>query len=273
MLQLIWDSLPRPGIVELDSMVHLAVRDGMEVLIPKSARKDVMSTLHLTHLATNSMMLQTKSRLFWPGIRADLESCYKQCQECALNRNSKPQKKNEIDMSNLFENFFPGSRVQIDFCQKGNEDYLVMVCQMSGFMQVYSYRNKSTEEAWIKLREWSSSFGFPMTLVAGSGLSFSNRFVEDCLKLAVRVEHSSAYNSSSQSIVQPDGCGSPIARFFMRDVTGGLPNSLDSSLDWRSLMENRRKAHLSRFNRCTKDSFEIGEKDRIQNIQFKLWFQ
>ena len=132
---------------------------------------------------------------------------------------------------------------------------------MSGFMPVYRCRNKSTEEALLKLREWSSSFGFPMTLVADSG---------PCLKMRVRLEHSSAYNSSSQSIVQPDGCGSPIARFFMRDVTGGLPNSLDSSLDWRSLMENRRKAHLSRFNRCTKDSFEIGEKIRVQNMQSKL---
>ena len=71
---IIQDSLPRLGRVELDSGVCLDVRDGMEVLIQKSARKDVMSTLHLTHLATNSMMLQTKSRLFWPGIRADLES-------------------------------------------------------------------------------------------------------------------------------------------------------------------------------------------------------
>ena len=70
-----------------------------------------------------------------------------------------------------------------------------------------------------------------------------------------------------------DGCGSPIARFFMPDVRGGLPNSLDRSLDWRSLMENRRQAHLRRVNRkgrCTKDSFEIGEKIRVQNMQSKL---
>ena len=147
-------------------------------------------------------MLQTKSCLFWPGIRADLDSCCKECQEWALNRNSKPQKKNEIDFSNLFENFFPGSRVQIDFCQKGNEDYLVMVCQMSGFMQDYRCRNKSTEEALFKLRELLSSFGFPMTLVADSGPSFRNRFAEECLKLGVRLEHSSAYNSSSQSTVE-----------------------------------------------------------------------
>ena len=60
--------------LELASGERLIVRDTTEVLIPKSARKDVISILHLTHLATNSIMPQTKSRLFWPGIRADLES-------------------------------------------------------------------------------------------------------------------------------------------------------------------------------------------------------
>ena len=67
------------------------------------------------------MMLQTKSRIFWPGFMRDLEDCYKECQECALHKNSKSQKKNEIDFSDLFENFYPGNRVQIDFCEKGNE--------------------------------------------------------------------------------------------------------------------------------------------------------
>ena len=58
-LRLIRDSLPRLCIVELDSRKRLVVRDGTEVLIPKSARKKVIKTLHLTHSATNTMMLQT----------------------------------------------------------------------------------------------------------------------------------------------------------------------------------------------------------------------
>ena len=66
----------------------------------------------------------------------------------------------------------------------------------------YKCCNKSTEEALLKLREWSASFGFPMTLVSDSGPVFRNRFEEECAKLGVRVEHSSAYNPSSMSEVQ-----------------------------------------------------------------------
>ena len=184
-----------------------------------------------------------------------------------------------------------------------------MVDQLSGFMQVYRCKNKSTEEALLKVREWSSSFGyFPMTLVCDSGPSFCSRYSKECLRLGVRVEHSSAYNPSSQSAVersvqslkhllkrsarmnqllisecvfainsrvQPEGCGSHIARFFQRDVRcHGLPNSLVRSIDYRILMENRRQAHLRRVNRkgrTTKDSFKIGEFVRVQNIHSKIW--
>ena len=138
-----------------------------------------------------------------------------------------------------------------------------MVDQLSGFMQVDQCRNKSTEEGLLKVREWSSNFWYLMTLVSDSAPSFRSRFSAECLRLGVRVEHSSAYNPSSQSAVersvqslkhllkrsshmnqlqisecvfainsrvQPDGCGSPIARFFQRDVKSGLPDSLDRSI-------------------------------------------
>ena len=95
-LRLIRDSLPCFGIVELDSGERLVVRDGTEVLIPKSARKDVINTLHLTFSATNTMVLQTKSRLFWPGIRSDLDTFHNQCQECAWNRNSNHRRKMKL---------------------------------------------------------------------------------------------------------------------------------------------------------------------------------
>ena len=54
------------------------------------------------------MMLQMKSLIFWPRQRQDLEAHYKECKQCTENRISRPQMKNEVDMSNLFDNFFPG---------------------------------------------------------------------------------------------------------------------------------------------------------------------
>ena len=51
----------------------------------------------------------------------------------------------------------------------------------------------------LKLREWSANFGLPMTLVADRGPAFRKNYEEECAKMGVCAEHSSAYNPSSQS--------------------------------------------------------------------------
>ena len=55
------------------------LRNSTEILIPKAARKEIIRILHLTHGATDTLMLQTKSRLFWPKLRVDLETYHSQC--------------------------------------------------------------------------------------------------------------------------------------------------------------------------------------------------
>ena len=63
-LRLMRDSIPHLGIV-----AKLIVRDATEILIPKAARQEIIRTLHLTHAATDTMVLQTRNRLFWPPTR------------------------------------------------------------------------------------------------------------------------------------------------------------------------------------------------------------
>ena len=62
-------------------------------------------TSHLTHAVTETMVLQTKNRLFWPRMRQDLENHNSQCKPCTEIRISRAQKPNEVNMGNLFETF------------------------------------------------------------------------------------------------------------------------------------------------------------------------
>ena len=64
--------------------------------------------------------------------------------------------------------------VQIDFAQKGNNDYLMMADALTGFIQAFPVKNKSTAEAVTKVREWSSVFGRPYRIKCDSG-QVSNR--------------------------------------------------------------------------------------------------
>ena len=199
-------------------------------------------------------------------------------------------------MTSLFENFFPNQRVQIDFAEKGNDNYLVMCDVMSGFFQVYRVANKSAEQAILKVREWSSFWCRPFQLVADGGPGFRTTFEEEAAKLGIQVKHSSGYNSSSQSSVeravgqlktilkkcgnlnqlqmhemiytincreQNCGMGSPIARFLGRNMRGAIPNSLDRNINWTMMMQNRALQHqkkVEKKGRKPKETYEIGER-------------
>ena len=63
-LRVLGDSLPRLGIVELRDGHRLIVRDGSEVLIPRSAREEIIKTLHISHPATETMINQTRGKIF-----------------------------------------------------------------------------------------------------------------------------------------------------------------------------------------------------------------
>ena len=131
--------MPRLGICELSDGNRLIVRNGGEVLIPKSARAEIIRTLHISHPATETMLNQTKNKIFWPKMREELQKFYETCEACIVHRNSRPQNSNEISMGNLFDNFFPNQHVQIDFAEKASDNYLVMAEVMSGFFQIYKF--------------------------------------------------------------------------------------------------------------------------------------
>ena len=46
--------------------------------------------------------------------------------------------------------------VQIDFAEHGGRHYAVMVDQISGFLQIFRCRNKSSSEVILKLSEWGA---------------------------------------------------------------------------------------------------------------------
>ena len=70
-------------------------------------------------------------------------------------------------------------RVKIDYAERGNNNYLVICDHMSGFIQVYKTHNKSTERA---LQKWGAYFRLLLLLIANSGNSFRNTFIEECAK-------------------------------------------------------------------------------------------
>ena len=78
----------------------------------------------------------------------------------------------------------------------------------------------------------------------------------------------------SNSREQEEGQGSPISRFLGHGVRTGLPNSVDSNLDWNYLMEIRAAQHQKRVDRpgkISKVQFEVNEVVIVQDVKSKKW--
>ena len=68
----------------------------------------------------------------------------------------------------MFENFFPNQMVEIDFAQRGTQDYLVVACSLTGFIQVYETKDKGAAQAVLKMRQWGATWGLPYIMKSDS---------------------------------------------------------------------------------------------------------
>ena len=105
-------------------------------------------------------------------MRKQIKETYDHCKPCIENRVSWPQKSIEISQKDIFANFFPNEQIEVDFAQKGTKDFLLIVDSLTGFLQAFEVRNKSSSEAVNKVREWSALFGKPYRCKSDFGPGF-----------------------------------------------------------------------------------------------------
>ena len=90
--------------------------------------------LHLSHQADTAMMTQAKKKIFWPGMKKELKKVYDQCETCQEDKALKVNEANKISQENIFKNFIPGQQVELDYAEKGSNNYLMIACSLTGFI-------------------------------------------------------------------------------------------------------------------------------------------
>ena len=135
------------SIVVLDGGNRLIVKDETEILIPRGQRNQIIETLHFSHSAAESMILQCKRKIYWLGIKQALQKKYEECEACQQNKASQATPHNQVSSKDIFQHFMPGQRLQEDYAEKGNGNYIMIVDSLTGFMQAYKTPRKLTEDA------------------------------------------------------------------------------------------------------------------------------
>ena len=52
-----------------------------------------------------------------------------------------------MSYKDVFSNFYPNEMIECDFAQKGSRNFMLIVDKLTGYLQAFEVKNKSSSEA------------------------------------------------------------------------------------------------------------------------------
>lgn len=164
---------------------ELSVDDGIvlygpRIVVPKSARREVLARLHDSHQGTDRTKRRARQNVYWPGISNDIATTVASCNKCQELRPSQQREplRSEPLPNRVFED------VSADFFHYAGRDYLVYVDRLSGWPVVFHFpKAKTTSRHTIyACRRAFVELGVPVRFRSDGGPQFASREFNQFLK-------------------------------------------------------------------------------------------
>ena len=84
------------SIYKTSSGKELILKNSLEILFPEAERKNLLQTLHDTHLESDYMKRLARGMFFWLGMSAEIEKVYESCEDCIKEGLSKVHKRASV---------------------------------------------------------------------------------------------------------------------------------------------------------------------------------
>ncbi|XP_018396948.1 PREDICTED: uncharacterized protein K02A2.6-like [Cyphomyrmex costatus] len=140
------------------------------VVVPSQFRKQILEELHFGHPGCTRMKLLARSKVFWPGITADIERTVKMCKACATNART-PIK---CSLQPWPIPTKPWSRIHADYAGPVNGAYyLVIVDAFSNWPEIFESASMTSVKSIEMLRETFARHGLCDTLLTDNGPQFT----------------------------------------------------------------------------------------------------
>ena len=165
---------------ELSESEGLILRNGIQIIIPMSIRKEILSRLHSSHQGIEGTRRRARQSVYWPGINSDISSTVGACTECQQYLPSQPRE----PMCSEKVPSSPFVEVSTDLFSESGQSFLVLVDIFTGWPLVHRWYNDPTSRQVINvLKHWFSSTGIPTRLKSDNGPQYNaeefQRFCED----------------------------------------------------------------------------------------------
>lgn len=283
-----------------DSHDTLIVYDGTRIVVPPSARQEILRLLHLPHQGVVKTRKAAQQAYYWPGMNNDIKAMISKCTSCQTLLPSLPK---EPLIGSEAET--PMHKVSVDLFENAGHHYLIMVDRFSGYPFYTLLRSLNTESVTKHLTAWFQEYGYPTVIRSDGGPQFRHSFNEFCKENAITHELTAPYNSQSNGLAEaavksikfllqkcqmenspfpiafsewkrmPRADGySPADMFFGRHIRGLLPMLPQLAVDLQD-------AHARREDtlQCNRDRagghdlppLQVGDRVRVQNHVSGQW--
>uniref|UniRef100_A0A7M5XJ10 Integrase catalytic domain-containing protein n=1 Tax=Clytia hemisphaerica TaxID=252671 RepID=A0A7M5XJ10_9CNID len=238
-----WESL----VLDND-LLKRSTNNGLVVVVPKVLRTELMKTIHegSGHLGATKCYDLAKTRIYWPGMKADITEYVTQLCKCIKNKS--PNRKQiapliPIRSSKPFE-IIGIDYLKLDKC-KGNFEYLLVVTDhFSRFSQTFATKNKTGKSAAERIfNEFVINYGFPDRIHHDQGKEFNNKMWD-------QLHHLSGIKKSNTTPYHPMGNGQ--TERFNRTIIN-LLKALEPAQkkDWKNYVRKLCYAYNCTVNRST----------------------
>lgn len=168
---------------------------GHRVVIPTTLQDRMLRELHSTHLGIVKTKSSARSRMWWPGIDADIEHWIGACDSCVKLRVAPPR----APPAPWPRAPAPWNRIHLDYMSIGQRIYLIIVDAFTKWLECLYMQNGTTTLALInKLKYIFSIFGIPNVIVSDNDVKINSyEFNEFCSSNGIKYLTSPIYHPCS----------------------------------------------------------------------------
>jgi len=198
------------------------------VIIPAAMRKEMMASVHATHIGTEGCIRRARDSMFWPRMTTELKEYISKCDVCLTYRPSpgrEPLLQHEVTER-------PWSKVGIDLCELRGRTLLVVCDYYSNFIEVDSLTKTTTVGVTKPLKVKFSRYGVPDVVISDNGPQFSSKEFAVFAK-TWGFDHHTSSPHYPQSNGKAKNAVKTVKRLFTKCHESGQSEYL-ALLDWRN---------------------------------------
>jgi len=201
---------------------------GQRLVIPTVLRKEVMSTIHSTHVGLEGCLRRARDSVYWPQMTVQLKDFVSKCDICLAFRDS-PGKESLIQHELPTR---PWSKIGVDLCELQGRTLLVLIDYYSNFIEVERVTNLTTQGVTKVLKEMFARYGVPDQVMSDNGPQFSSANFRS-FATEWRFNHVTSSPHYPQSNGKVENAVKTVKRLFNKCRDAGT-SEYQALLDWRN---------------------------------------